>query len=80
MSEVSTFRLYPVIGAVLRYDHPRGDEVRELQETIRAEGERSALARYAGIDGITRSWTSTSRAPGRPCGPGRRASRALALE
>ena len=50
MSEVSTFRLYPGIGAVLRYDYPRDDEARELQETIRAEGERSALARYAGID------------------------------
>jgi hypothetical protein len=35
---------------VLRYDHPKDDEARELQETIRAEGERSALARYAGID------------------------------
>ncbi len=42
--------LATVIGAVLRYDHPKDDEARELQETIRAEGERSALARYAGID------------------------------
>ena len=42
--------LATVIGAVLRYDHPRDDEARELQETIRAQGERSALARYAGIE------------------------------
>ena len=42
--------LATVIGAVLRYDQPRDDEARELQETIRAQGERSALARYAGID------------------------------
>jgi mannitol-1-phosphate 5-dehydrogenase len=41
--------LATVIGAVLRYDHPKDEEARELQETIRAEGERSALARYAGI-------------------------------
>jgi mannitol-1-phosphate 5-dehydrogenase len=42
--------LATVIGAVLRYDHPKDEEARELQETIRAEGERSALARYAGIE------------------------------
>jgi mannitol-1-phosphate 5-dehydrogenase len=41
--------LATVIGAVLRYDHPKDEEAQELQETIRAEGERSALARYAGI-------------------------------
>jgi mannitol-1-phosphate 5-dehydrogenase len=41
--------LATVIGAALRYDHPKDEEARELQETIRAEGERSALARYAGI-------------------------------
>jgi mannitol-1-phosphate 5-dehydrogenase len=38
-----------VIGAVLRYDHPEDEEAQELQEAIRAGGERSALARYAGI-------------------------------
>ncbi len=42
--------LATVIGAVLRYDHPNDEEARELQETIRARGERSALARYAGIE------------------------------
>ena len=42
--------LATVIGAVLRYDHPNDEEARELQETIRAQGERSALARYAGIE------------------------------
>jgi len=41
--------LATVIGAVLRYDYPEDAEARELQETIRAAGERSALARYAGI-------------------------------
>jgi hypothetical protein len=34
---------------VLRYDHPEDEEAQELQEAIRAGGERSALARYAGI-------------------------------
>ena len=38
-----------MIGAVLRYDYPNEEEARELQESIRAEGERSALARYAGM-------------------------------
>lgn len=38
-----------VIGAVLRFDYPRDEEAVKLRETIRAEGERSALARYAGI-------------------------------
>jgi mannitol-1-phosphate 5-dehydrogenase len=41
--------LATVMAAVLRYDHPKDEEARELQETIRAEGERSALARYAEI-------------------------------
>lgn len=41
--------LATVIGAVLRFDHPKDEEARELQETVRSEGERSALARYAGI-------------------------------
>ncbi len=39
-----------VIGAVLGFDYPQDEEAVELQETIRAEGERSALARYAGIE------------------------------
>lgn len=42
--------LATVIGAVLRYDHAGDEEAQELQETVRAEGERSALARYAGIE------------------------------
>ena len=42
--------LAAVIGAVLRYDHGEDAEARELQETVRAEGERSALARYAEIE------------------------------
>jgi mannitol-1-phosphate 5-dehydrogenase len=42
--------LAKVIGAVLRYDDPRDEEAVELQNKIRAEGERSALARYAGIE------------------------------
>jgi mannitol-1-phosphate 5-dehydrogenase len=41
--------LATVIGAVLRYDHLEDEEAQELQEAIRAGGERSALARYAGI-------------------------------
>jgi mannitol-1-phosphate 5-dehydrogenase len=41
--------LAAVIGAVLVFDHPEDLEAVELQETIRAEGERRALARYAGI-------------------------------
>ncbi len=41
--------LATVIGAVLRYDYPEDEEAAELQETIRAEGERSALAQYAEI-------------------------------
>ena len=39
-----------VIGAVLGFDYPQDEEAVELQETIRAEGERSALARYASIE------------------------------
>lgn len=41
--------LATVIKAVLGYDHPGDEEAVELQQTIRAEGERSSLARYAGI-------------------------------
>jgi mannitol-1-phosphate 5-dehydrogenase len=41
--------LATVIGAVLRYDYPEDEQAAELQETIRAEGERSALAQCAGI-------------------------------
>jgi hypothetical protein len=41
--------LAAVIGAVLRYDYPEDEQAAELQETIRAEGERSVLAQYAGI-------------------------------
>jgi mannitol-1-phosphate 5-dehydrogenase len=41
--------LATVIGAVLRYDHLEDEEAQELQAAIRAGGERSALARYAGI-------------------------------
>ena len=42
--------LAAVIRAVLRYDDPKDEEAQELQETIRAEGDRSTLARYAGIE------------------------------
>jgi mannitol-1-phosphate 5-dehydrogenase len=42
--------LATVIGAILRYDNPNDPEARELQETVKAEGERAALARYAGIE------------------------------
>jgi mannitol-1-phosphate 5-dehydrogenase len=41
--------LATVIRAVLGFDHRQDPEAVELQETIRAEGERSALARYAGV-------------------------------
>jgi mannitol-1-phosphate 5-dehydrogenase len=41
--------LAAVIGAVLRFDYPQDAEAVELQEAIRAEGETSALAYYAGI-------------------------------
>jgi mannitol-1-phosphate 5-dehydrogenase len=39
-----------VIGAVLAFDYPQDEESVELQDTISAEGERSALARYVGIE------------------------------
>ncbi len=42
--------LATVIGAILRYDNPEDEEAVELQKFTRAEGERSALARYAGIE------------------------------
>jgi len=42
--------LAAVIRAVLAFDYPQDEEAVELQETIRAEGERAALARYAGIE------------------------------
>jgi hypothetical protein len=41
--------LATVIGAELRYDHPKDEEAQELLETIRPEGERSALA-LRGVD------------------------------
>ncbi len=41
--------LAAVIKTVLGFDHPEDAEAVELQETIGAEGERRALARYAGI-------------------------------
>lgn len=41
--------LAAVIRAVLAFDHPQDPEAVELQESIRADGERGALARYAGI-------------------------------
>jgi mannitol-1-phosphate 5-dehydrogenase len=34
---------------VLDYDHPADEEAAALQRTVRAEGRRSALSRYAGI-------------------------------
>ncbi|MGH3089117.1 MAG: hypothetical protein ACRDSJ_17610 [Rubrobacteraceae bacterium] len=42
--------LAKIIAAILRYDNPEDEEAVELQKTILAEGERSALARYAGIE------------------------------
>jgi hypothetical protein len=42
--------LATVVGVVLHYDYPEDEEAVELQDTISAEGERSALARYAGIE------------------------------
>lgn len=42
--------LATVIGAVLRYDDPDDEEAVELRDTVRERGERSALARYAGIE------------------------------
>jgi mannitol-1-phosphate 5-dehydrogenase len=41
--------LAAVIKAVLSFDYPQDEEAVELQEAIHAEGERAALARYAGI-------------------------------
>ena len=41
--------LAAVIKAVLRFDYPQDAEAVELQETIRAEGERAVLAQYATI-------------------------------
>lgn len=41
--------LAAVIKTILGFDHPQDDEAIELQETIGAEGERGALARYAGV-------------------------------
>ena len=41
--------LAAVIRAVLLFDYQKDDEAVELQETIRAGGERSTLARYAGV-------------------------------
>lgn len=42
--------LATVIAAVLRYDDSGDEQAREMRETIRSVGERSALARYAGIE------------------------------
>lgn len=43
-------RLATVIGAALRYDNPKDPEAEELQRRVREEGERAALAFYAGIE------------------------------
>ncbi|HET7478203.1 MAG TPA: mannitol-1-phosphate 5-dehydrogenase [Rubrobacteraceae bacterium] len=42
--------LATVIGAVLRYDNAEDEQAAELQEKVRAEGERAALASCAGIE------------------------------
>lgn len=42
--------LAAVIKTILGFDHPQDPEAVELQETIRAGGERAALARYAGVE------------------------------
>ena len=42
--------LATVIGVILRYDNPNDPEALELQQTVNSEGERAALARYAGIE------------------------------
>jgi mannitol-1-phosphate 5-dehydrogenase len=39
-----------VIRAVLAFDYPQDEEAVELQETIRTQGERLALVRYASIE------------------------------
>jgi mannitol-1-phosphate 5-dehydrogenase len=41
--------LAAVVGAMLRFDYPQDAEAVELQQRIRACGEPSALAHYAGI-------------------------------
>lgn len=41
--------LAAVIRAVLAFDDPEDEEAAELQETVRAQGRRSALARYTGL-------------------------------
>jgi mannitol-1-phosphate 5-dehydrogenase len=41
--------LATVIRAVLAFDHPEDPEAVEMQEMIQTEGERRALAHYAGI-------------------------------
>lgn len=45
----SPVHLATVIGAVLRYGDPNDEQALQLRETVRAEGGRAALARYAGI-------------------------------
>lgn len=45
----SPVNLATVIGAVLRYEDPDDAQALELQEAVRGEGDRAALARYAGI-------------------------------
>ena len=42
--------LASIIGSILGFDHPQDPEAVELQETIRAEGGRRALARYASVE------------------------------
>jgi len=39
-----------VIRAVLAFDYPQDEEAVELQETIRTQGERLALVRYASLE------------------------------
>jgi mannitol-1-phosphate 5-dehydrogenase len=39
-----------VIRAVLAFDYPHDEEAVELQETIRTQGERLALVRYASVE------------------------------
>jgi len=41
--------LAAIIRALLQFDYPEDAEAVKLQQTIRQEGRRSALARYAGI-------------------------------
>ena len=42
--------LAAIIGAVLAFDYPEDEEAVELQEAVRAQGKRSALSSYAGLD------------------------------